>query len=419
MKKNINKLILSTLVVFLSGCGGEETEIKLPEPVISQQPTVLTQTKPKLDVSEEEDLEEEVEKEPDTTTPKTTTPVKTDPKKDVSLKAKLEEVFLTSEIKNKLELYVKDDIKRTSDSTGYVINYKNKSENGMMIYKTNNSSAYWVHADIYKSFVQTGGLNMLGYPTSEQEFIQQDKLGDTVAKQTFEKGVIYYFNDPNLESFYENTLVKLYDDLKSEPFKLTYKEADLPPYSEKIAGKQGDPLNIIFIAKNQAQIEKAFEDSKWVQPKIGFKNLPFSALQMYGRVQDFGYARETSSVLTLYKRRHHIRFWKSDMKDNSNEVWVAAATEDVEVKLKSKELRQEEKENKLKDANNILTHKIDPNTDLEREYVRKTLLEKNDKIKTFFVKHPKIKENFVDTTNGSNDLVLWDGRILVVDLSNI
>lgn len=69
MKKNINKLIILTLIVLLSSCGGEETEIKLPEPVVSQQPTVLTQNKPKLDVSEEEDLEEEdleedVEEEP-------------------------------------------------------------------------------------------------------------------------------------------------------------------------------------------------------------------------------------------------------------------------------------------------------------------------------------------------------------------
>ncbi|MFN8672575.1 MAG: LssY C-terminal domain-containing protein [Candidatus Sericytochromatia bacterium] len=352
---------------------------------------------------------------------KTTTKPKTEPKKTPETpKNTLDTIFLTSEVKHKLEKYVKEDLKSTFDNNGYYLYYKNKDEEGLMINKKGSNSAYWVHADIYKSFKQAGGIEILGYPVAEQEFIHQDKLKDTVAKQLFEKGVIYYFNDPDLENFYENTLVRLYDDLKIDNIDFKFKtDANLPTYAEKSTGRQGDPINIIFIAKNQEQIEKAFDDSKWVKPKFGFNNIPFSELQVYGRGQDLGYARETSNIFTFYKRRHHIRFWNSATKENDKEMWVAAATEDVEVKFKNKDLRQEEKNNKDPDRKNPLTHKIDPDTDKEREYVRKTLTEKNPKIKTYFVKHPKISDKFVDTTNSSLDLVLWDGRILVVDLSDI
>jgi hypothetical protein len=257
----------------------------------------------------------------------------------------------------------------------------------------------------------------MGYPVSEQEYLFEDKLKKVVARQKFENGRLFFFDDPNLDSFYESILVKKYAEQKIDNVNFTFQKQDFATYSQKAGGKEGDPVNVVIIAKDQAQLEKAFEDSKWVKPEFGFKNLPFSNLELFGRNQDLGYARETSNIFTFYKRRHHIRFWKADFKENDNEVWIAGATEDVEVKFKDKILKADEKANNSADKKNPLTHKIDPDINKEVEYVKTTILEKNDKIKSFYIKHPKIQEAFLESLNGGNDLVLWDGRILILDIT--
>lgn len=334
-------------------------------------------------------------------------------------KLTLEQIYLLAEKNNKLELFVKDDIQKTSDGKGFFIKYKSKADEGLVIYKNDTNQAYWVHGDIYKSFINSGALQSFGYPIAEQEYLFEDILKKTVNRQKFENGRLFSFNNPEMESSYDRTLIKKYADQKINNIDFLFKNQDFPIYSQKAGGKKGDPVNVVIIAKDQAQLEKTFEDSKWVKPEFGFKNLPFSTLELFGRKQDLGYARETSNIFTFYKRRHHIRFWKADFKENNNEVWIAGATEDVEVKFKDKTLKADEKANNSADKKNPLTHKIDPDINKEIEYVKTTILEKNDKIKSFYIKHPKVQESFLESLNGSNDLVLWDGRILILDITAI
>lgn len=334
-------------------------------------------------------------------------------------KLTLSQIYLLAEKNNKLELFVKDDIQKTSDGKGFFIKYKSKDDEGFVIYKNDDDQAYWIHGDIYKSFINSGALQSFGYPIADQEYLFEDILKKTVNRQKFENGRLFSFNDPEMESSYDRTLIKKYADQKVDNVNFLFKNQDLPIYSQKSGGKEGDPVNVIILAKDQTQLEKAFEDAKWVKPEFGFKNLPFSTLELFGRKQDLGYARETSNIFTFYKRRHHIRFWKADFKENNNEVWIAGATEDVEVKFKDKILKANEKANNSADKKNPLTHKIDPDINKEVEYVKNTILEKSDKIKPFYIKHPKVQDSFVESLNGGNDLVLWDGRVLILDITAI
>lgn len=355
----------------------------------------------------------------DTTKEEKPTTIKASSTPPPEKKLTLDEIYLLAEQKNKLEFFIKDDIQKTSDGNGLFIKYKSKDDEGIVIYKNDDQQAYWVHSDIYKSFIHSGALQNLGYPVGDPEYLFEDKLKKTVTRQKFEKGRLFFFDDPDLDSFYESILLKKYSDSKVDEIDFSFKNKELPIFSQKTGGKEGDPVNVIIVAKNQSQVEKAFEDAKWVKPEFGFKNISFSALELFGRKQDLGYARETSNIFTLYKKRHHVRFWKSEIKENNNEVWIAGATEDVEVKFKDKLLRKEEKANNSVDKKNPLTHKIDPDIDREIEYVKNTVLEKNDKIKSFYIKHPNIKDPFIESLNGSNDLILWDGRILVLDITSI
>jgi hypothetical protein len=82
-----------------------------------------------------------------------------------------------------------------------------------------------------------------------------------------------------------------------------------------------------------------------------------SPLYLFGRTQDYGWAH--AEPITVVASRNHLRIWKAPFTVNGQTLWVGAATHDIGF----------EKDQR----NNGLTHKIDPNIDLERDYVEKTL----------------------------------------------
>jgi hypothetical protein len=82
-----------------------------------------------------------------------------------------------------------------------------------------------------------------------------------------------------------------------------------------------------------------------------------SPLYLFGRPQDYGWAH--AEPITVVASRNHLRVWKTGFTVEGRMLWVGAATHDIGF----------EKDQR----NNGLTHKIDPNIDLERDYVEKTL----------------------------------------------
>jgi LssY C-terminus len=139
------------------------------------------------------------------------------------------------------------------------------------------------------------------------------------------------------------------------------------------AGDPGDMVNFLVIGSQEA-MEKVFTMAGWVKvdanvketvlngflasmSKESYLTMPMSPLYLFGRQQDFGWAH--AEPISVVASRNHLRIWKAGFDVNGRTLWVGAATHDVGF----------EKDQR----NKGLTHKIDPNIDIERDYVEKTL----------------------------------------------
>jgi hypothetical protein len=139
------------------------------------------------------------------------------------------------------------------------------------------------------------------------------------------------------------------------------------------AGDPGDMVNFLIIG-SQPAMEKVFTTAGWVKvdanvketvlngflasmSKESYLTMPMSPLYLFGRQQDYGWAH--AEPISVVASRNHLRLWNAGFDVNGRTLWVGAATHDVGF----------EKDQR----NNGLTHKIDPNIDLERDYVEKTL----------------------------------------------
>jgi hypothetical protein len=144
----------------------------------------------------------------------------------------------------------------------------------------------------------------------------------------------------------------------------------------RIADKAGDPGDMVnfLIIGSQDAMEKVFTAAGWVKvdanvkdtllhgflesmSKESYLTMPMSPLYLFGRQQDYGWAH--AEPISVVASRNHLRIWKVPFELNGLTLWVGAATHDVGF----------EKDQR----NNGLTHKIDPNIDLERDYLEKTL----------------------------------------------
>jgi len=140
------------------------------------------------------------------------------------------------------------------------------------------------------------------------------------------------------------------------------------------AGDPGDMVNFLIIG-SQDSMEKVFTAAGWVKvdanvtdtllhgliesiSKESYLTMPMSPLYLFGRQQDYGWAH--AEPISVVASRNHLRIWKAPFDVNGRTLWVGAATHDVGF----------EKDQR----NNGITHKIDPNIDLERDYVEKTLI---------------------------------------------
>jgi len=140
-------------------------------------------------------------------------------------------------------------------------------------------------------------------------------------------------------------------------------------------GTQGDRTNF-FIVGSELHVVSALERAGWIKvdrsvkdtvlrgilvsvSKQAYVTMPMSELLMFGRAQDYGFAQ--GDPLRVVAARHHFRIWKAPFTAGGRTVWVGAGTHDVGF---DKDQR-----------NGKITHKIDPNTDEERDYIGKSLEE--------------------------------------------
>jgi hypothetical protein len=138
-------------------------------------------------------------------------------------------------------------------------------------------------------------------------------------------------------------------------------------------GNPGDMVNFLIVGSEEA-MQKVFTSAGWVKvdadvkgtvlhgvleslSKESYLTMPMSQLYLFGRPQDFGWAH--AEPISVVRTRNHLRIWKAPFQVNGEALWVGAATHDIGFERDQR--------------NNGITHKIDPDIDLERDYVEKTL----------------------------------------------
>lgn len=138
-------------------------------------------------------------------------------------------------------------------------------------------------------------------------------------------------------------------------------------------GNPGDMVNFLILG-DEDQMKKTFTEAGWVKvdadvketilngflasmSKESYLTMPMSPLYLFDRHQDYGWAH--AEPLAVVASRNHLRIWKAPFPVGGQVLWVGAATHDIGF----------EKDQR----NNGITHKIDPDIDLERDYVEKTL----------------------------------------------
>lgn len=173
---------------------------------------------------------------------------------------------------------------------------------------------------------------------------------------------------------------------------LIIRKGRIPRFTEALDGIEVDPVNIILFGSKEGLI-KAFDSIGWQKAdKLTIKSsikminkflinkpypkAPFSSLYLFGRKQDIGFQQPIGQSP---RKRHHIRFWATNTKKiedpldikfwknrqkikyNEALIWVGSGSEDIGFGFTKLTYQ--------------LSHKVNPNVDLERKYILAKLKE--------------------------------------------
>jgi ankyrin repeat protein len=188
--------------------------------------------------------------------------------------------------------------------------------------------------------------------------------------------------------------------------------APLRTTSKQDAGS--DPTNLIFLGTRE-QVITAFGEAGWFEAddlnvksavkvaqatvrQSGYGSAPMSTLLLDGRPADLTFQKS----LNTFARRHHLRIWKLEQKYNGQQVWVAAATHDIET-TKSRGATK-------------WNHRIDPHVDRERDWVATDILFAVPAVSWADVDRPAAPHKL---GNATGDAIVTDGKISVLELAAI
>ena len=180
-------------------------------------------------------------------------------------------------------------------------------------------------------------------------------------------------------------------------------------------GNPGDNTNFVVVGAEQNVID-TFKAAGWVKvdkdtraafldglvetlQKQSYVQMPMSILTLFDRPQDYGLAH--AEPISVVSQRHHPRLWKAPFRVEGRELWVGAATHDVGFDRDSRPGKR-------------ITHKIDPDVDLEREYVGRSLEETGSVVKKDYVT-PSDPSKEARTATGAS--FHSDGRVMVIYLA--
>ena len=201
-------------------------------------------------------------------------------------------------------------------------------------------------------------------PRAGRLFLGINKSGNDAPDGTFHVKIEFTSRGPEVSAAPKDPL----------PSKVTAEIVDrIPRRVVDAQGNAGDNTNFVVLG-DEKKVLATFEAAGWVKVdrakedavvhgllsvlnKQAYVELPMSELTLFGRVQDYGLAH--AEPLSVVMQRHHLRLWKAPFEVDGQQLWVGAATHDIGFDRDQR--------------NNGVTHKIDPDVDLEREFVAQSL----------------------------------------------
>jgi hypothetical protein len=185
---------------------------------------------------------------------------------------------------------------------------------------------------------------------------------------------------------------------------------DMPGITHTGSGIPGDPLNVALIGTRH-DIMRAMVAAKWYPAdpltlkscleiaeasvlKRPYDEAPVSNLFLWGRKEDLAFEQPVGNDP---RKRHHVRFWKSEkVDDQGRPMWIGSAVYDEHVGLSR--------------TTGQVTHVTAPDVDAERDYLFQDLQKSGDLLeKTVVPGFHKVCEG----KNGGGDPWKTDGSLYV------
>jgi hypothetical protein len=160
---------------------------------------------------------------------------------------------------------------------------------------------------------------------------------------------------------------------------------DIPRITYTKSGIPGDALNVALIG-TEGQVKKIMVAARWYPAdpltlrscleiaeasvlKRPYDDAPVSNLYLAGHKQDLAFEQPVGDDP---RRRHHVRFWRSqDLDPDGRPVWVGAAVFDAHVGLSR--------------TTGQVTHVTGPDIDAERDYLFTDLKRTGDLAETYVI----------------------------------
>lgn len=184
-------------------------------------------------------------------------------------------------------------------------------------------------------------------------------------------------------------------------------------------GILSDPVNLAARGSEE-QLHKVMGEAGWsladdITPRSAWKmvttvlrrksypNAPVSPAFLFGRKQDFAYQQEVDNNPN---QRHHVRFWrcpKGWLLPGGHRVdWLAAGTYDRSIGVSLFTFQ--------------LTHRIDEDTDIERDYIIQTVQDSVEPVRVAILKD---FSSGYHSRNGGGDSIRTDGDLPILELSKV
>jgi hypothetical protein len=182
---------------------------------------------------------------------------------------------------------------------------------------------------------------------------------------------------------------------------------DVPGITTTKNNIPGDPLNVALIGTDD-EVKRIMLAAGWYPAdpltlrsclRIAsatvlsrtYDDAPVSNLLLFGRKEDLAFEQPVGSNP---RKRHHVRFWRTETLDDDRPVWIGSATYDECVGFSH--------------TTGQVTHHIDADVDTERDHLIEDLRETGELADTYTVANfHKDREG----RNGGGDRWVTDGRL--------